>query len=75
MRAANFAWLPETFSAMAMATSLADLVGSARMASSTRTVEPARTPSLEGAWAAALADTVSRLSRVSRFACSSSKRT
>ena len=46
---------PAMFSPMAQATSLADLVTSALIASSTVMVEPGRNPSFEGAWAAALA--------------------
>ena len=51
---------PATCSAMAVATSLADLVTSARMASRTLMVWPGLRPSFDGAWAAAWAETVIR---------------
>jgi hypothetical protein len=75
MRPAKAETLPPTFSATTTATSLADLVVSARMASSTLMVEPAFTPTLDGAWRAAFADTLSLLPSESRPASSSSKST
>ena len=47
------------FSPIAQATSLADLVTSALIASSTSMVEPGRKPSFDGAIEAALAEMVS----------------
>ena len=61
MRAAKPATLPPMFSATTTATSLADLVTSARIASSTAIVEPGFRPSFEGGWRAALAETESWL--------------
>jgi hypothetical protein len=75
MRAANSDTLPETASATTTATSLADFVVSARMASSTLIDVPAFRPSLEGACRAAFADTERRLDRLKRFASRSSNRT
>ncbi|GJE44329.1 hypothetical protein AEGHOMDF_3517 [Methylobacterium soli] len=54
------------FSPMAQATSLADFVTIALMASSTSIVEPGRRPSFEGDWAAAWAEMVSSESRAKR---------
>ncbi len=75
MRRAKAGSLPEMFSAMTTAQSLAERVISASIASRTDTVEPALTPSLEGACAAAWAETRSCVSIVSRPADSSSNST
>ncbi len=57
---------PEMFSPMAQATSLADFVTSALIASSTVMVEPGRRPSFEGACAAARAEMESSESSAKR---------
>ena len=62
------------FSPMAQATSLADFVTMALIASSTSIVEPGRSPSLDGDWEAAKAEMVSGESRLKRprSSCSNS---
>jgi uncharacterized membrane protein len=66
---------PPRFSATTTATSFADFVTSALMASSTAMVLPGRSPSFEGACAAAFADTLSGVSSSSlpRSSCSKTR--
>ncbi len=65
---------PAMFSPMAQATSFADLVTIALIASSTEMVWPGRRPSFDGAWAAAWGVMVSSESRayLPRSICSKS---
>ena len=74
MRRAKLYSVPPMASATTTATSLADLVTSARIASRTLIVLPGFRPSFEGAWEAACLETLSRLLRVKRPAsiCSNS---
>ena len=64
---------PLMFSAITVATSLADLVTRARIASSTVIRWPRRSPSRDAGWRAARAETRSLLSTVHSFDSSASK--
>ncbi len=61
MRSANLSSLPASASAITTATSFADCVASARMASRTMIVRPGSSPSLVGGCAAAHLETRMRL--------------